>query len=178
MDKAEGFSPRFTSGGQKPGDGKNIRTKLYKRNMQVSNPTTPSRREQDGWGKQKPTSTSRAWQCPPSGWQSLRPRKRNSSQYPQIVMVFSVSPNRLTAQSRTFWSACAHWRRQDKGTILGCSILSGQAMSSRRLLQMHPPTPNQPPPPPPPPPHTHTHTHTHTPHTLPVCLRPWSAKHS
>ena len=51
------------------------------------------------------------WQSMLSGWQSwqsLSQRKRNLSKYPQMVMVFFVSPNRWTAQTRTllvFWTS-------------------------------------------------------------------------
>ena len=116
-----------------------------------------------------PILITSVWRNIPSDWQSLRQRKRNSPQYPQVVMVSHVLPNRLTAQTRTVYAMMlvslhsptkTRWRH-GFSTMLGWSILnlSGQATSSLRSLQQLPP------PPPPPPPHTHTHTHTHQPPT-------------
>ena len=42
-----------------------------------------------------PTLTTSAWHSMPSGWQSLGQRKRNSSQFPVTVMVFSILPKQM-----------------------------------------------------------------------------------
>ena len=52
-------------------------------------------------GAKLPPLMPSTWQSIVSGWQSLRQRKRNSPpQYSQKVMVFSISPNRWTIQTR------------------------------------------------------------------------------
>ena len=94
-------------------------------------------------------------------------RKRNSPQYPQMVMMFSVSPNRWTTETRTLLVRTIYAMmlvslrsltktRWTHGlcTMLGCSMLnlSGQAMSFLSSLQLLA--------------------------SLPVCPWPWSTKHS
>ena len=90
-------SQRTTSGNEKPGGGMTRWTKLYKRSMHGSRPTVPWRKE--AWrrrpsGQKLPTLMPSVWQNLPSGWQSLRWRRRNLPQYPQMVMVFSVLMDR------------------------------------------------------------------------------------
>ena len=91
------------------------------------------------------------WQNVPHVWQSLRQRKRNLPQYPPMGMVFSVSPDRWTAQTKTLLVSTVYammlvslrsltktrWRH-GLSTMLSCSMLNlnGQAMSSLRSLSV------------------------------------------
>ena len=73
----------------------------------------------------------------PSGCQSLRRRKRDLPQYPQMVMMFSVSPNRWTTETRTLLVrtvytmmlislrslAKTRWRH-GLNIMLGCSMMN------------------------------------------------------
>ena len=112
-------SPRTTSEELKRGDGMNRWTKLYTRNVRGSKPTMPCRREACRWGpKGAKTAYFEAKHVAKS-----EAEEENSSQYPQMVMVFFVSPNRWTALTRTCWWelctqwcwwACVHGQRQDE----------------------------------------------------------------
>ena len=97
-------SPRSTSGNSKTGGGTNQWMKLYERCVHREKPTVPWRGETWQWrprGHKMPTLMPSTWQSMLSVWQSLRQRKRNSPpQYSQVVMVFSISPNRWTIQTR------------------------------------------------------------------------------
>ena len=99
-------SPRTTSGDLKSGDKMNMWKKPYKRSGHGSKPTRPWKREAR-WLMQRrqrlPVMTS-AWQSTPSDWQSLRQRKRNPPQYPQTVIVFSVSSLYYAPQAAKQWA--------------------------------------------------------------------------
>ena len=106
-------SPRLPGRNLKPGGGMNKWMKLYERSVHGSNPIVPWGREV--WrprGQKLPTLTPSMWQIMPSGWQSLKQRKKYLPQYSQMVVVFSILPNRWTAQTRTS-SACANSRTLD-----------------------------------------------------------------
>ena len=89
-----------------------------------------------------------------SDWHSFRQRRRNLLPYPQMVMVFSVSPNRWTTQTRTFWMRIVYAMmlvslrslvktrlKHGLSNMLGFSMLSlcGPAMSPLKsiLLGVH-----------------------------------------
>ena len=73
-------SPRITSGKQTPGGGMERSTQLYKKSVHGSRSTVPWRKEAL---RRKPRGQNML-----SGWQSLRRRKRNSPQYPKMMMAF------------------------------------------------------------------------------------------
>ena len=128
-------SPRITCRNLKPGVG----MKLYERSMHSSKPIVPWWREV--WrrprGQKLPTLMPSMWQSIPSGWHSLKQRKRYSPQYSQMVMVFSILPNRWTAQNQ---ENCVH---NDAGqlvltsahsmhlTILTCYIKACESENSK-----------------------------------------------
>ena len=134
------------------------------KNMQGSKPIVSWRRE--AWqrrlrGQNPPTWMTSAWQSMPSGWQSLRQRKRNLPQYPQMVMVSSVSPNRWTTQTRMLLVR----------TVYAIMLLSLHSLmnarwihGNARLLEFESPSNHLP----------------EVPPTagLPVCPQPWSTKYS
>ena len=97
-------SPRIIGRNLKPGGGMNKWMKQYEKSVHGSKPIVPWGREV--WlrrprGQKLPTLTPSMWQSMPSGWQSLKQRNNYLSQYSQMVMVFSILPNRWTAQTRT-----------------------------------------------------------------------------
>ena len=56
-----------------------------------------------------PTLTPSAWQSMPSGWQSLRKKRRNSS---QMMKVFSVSIAKQMDRTKSgcyWWKLCMQW---------------------------------------------------------------------
>ena len=66
------------------------------------------------------------WQSLPPGWHSLGHGKRNSLQYLQIVMVFSVSQIKWTTQTRTLSVGYVHAIMLVSVCLL--TSLTGQAM--------------------------------------------------
>ena len=141
---------------QKPGGGIRRWTKLYEKSVHGSKFTVPWRRE--AW-RQRPRlkETKTAFIGAKCGAKhtvllaSLRQGKRNSPQYPHVVMVFSASPNRWTTQTRTLLVRIMYammlvslnsltktrWRH-GLSTMLGCSMLNlnEQATSFLRSLQL------------------------------------------
>ena len=97
-------SPRITGRNLKPGGEMSKWMKLYERSMQGSNPIVPWGRgvwRRRPRGQKLPILTPSMWQSMPSGWQSLKQKKKYLPQYSQMVIVFSILPNRWTAQTRT-----------------------------------------------------------------------------
>ena len=105
-------SQRTTSRDLKLFWGMNRWTKLYKRNVQDLKFTAPWRwdaRRRIPKRQRLPTLMTSAWQSMPSGWQ-VWGKERKSQQYLQMSMMFSVSPNRWIAQTRTsLVILCTQW---------------------------------------------------------------------
>ena len=146
--------PRTTSENQKPGGGIRRWTKLYEKSVHGSKFAVPWRRE--AW-RQRPRlkEAKTAFIDAKCGAKhtvllaSLRQGKRNSPQYPHVVMVFSASPNRWTTQTRTLLVRIMYAMmlvslnsltktRYGLSTMLGCSMLNlnDQATSFLRSLQL------------------------------------------
>ena len=93
-------------------------------------PEERKRDSRDQWRHKFPTLTPSTSKSMLSGWQRLGQQNRNSPQYPQMVVVFSISPIRWTTQTRTLLEIIVYTMM----LVSLCSLTNTRWRHSARLI--------------------------------------------